>query len=479
MRPLKIPFRRQPRAMPAWINDTHSALNRTRVARVIEARSAEDVVKAVERARHYRAPLAIAGGRHAMGGQQFLTGGSLLDTGGLKRVRALDEERGLLQVECGITWPDVIRGYRNGPAGSSPWGIRQKPTGADRHTIAGAVATNIHGCCLTAAPFIADIESLEVVTADAQLVRCSRNERAELFRHVVGGYGLFGVVTAATLRLTPRKLIQREVEMLEVDGLMDRLQEKITDGATYGDFQFAIDPGTREFLRTGILTCYFPVDTDRVISPRQHRLTKAGWNRLLELAHRDKRRAFVEFAAYCASTSGQLYWSDTHQLNVYFEEYHGSLDERLGAHTRGCEMMTEICVPRLRLTPFMDDVRRDFLRHPVDLVTATVRLIEPDRESALSWAREAYACVRFNLHVEHDSQKILAAVQTFIRLIDLAIAHGGTYYLAHHRFARPDQLLTCHPSLRQFMATKQSLDPEGIFQNDWYQHLLLTCGKLA
>ena len=69
--------------MPAWTNDTHSSLNRTRVARVIEARSAEDVTKAVERARHYRAPLAIAGGRHAMGGQQFLSGGSLLDTCGV------------------------------------------------------------------------------------------------------------------------------------------------------------------------------------------------------------------------------------------------------------------------------------------------------------------------------------------------------------------------------------------------------------
>jgi len=497
MRPLKIPFRRQPRAQPAWTNDTHSALNRTRVARVIEARSPQDVIKAVERARHYRAPLAIAGGRHAMGGQQFLSGGSLLDTCGLNRVRALDEERGLLQVEGGITWPDVIRGYRNRQTEPGPdskagrWGIRQKPTGADRHTIGGAVATNIHGCCLTAAPFIADIESLEVVTAQAQLVRCSRDERAELFRHVVGGYGLFGIVTAATLRLTPRKLLQREVEMLEIDGLMDRLQQKIAGGASYGDFQLAIDPGTREFLRTGILTCYFPVSPvgdwlagrpvrpDRAISPRQHRLSKAGWNRLLELAHRDKRRAFVEYAAYCASTSGQLYWSDTHQLNVYLEGYHGSLDERLGAHTRGCEMMTEICVPRPRLAAFMDEVRRDFLRSPVDLITATVRLIEPDRESALSWAKESYACVRFNLHVDHDAPKILAAVQTFIRLIDSGIAHGGTYYLAHHRFARPDQLLTCHPALRKFMATKQSLDPEGIFQNDWYQHLLSTCGTLA
>jgi FAD/FMN-containing dehydrogenase len=102
-----------------------------------------------------------------MGGQQFLTDGSLLDMRRLSRVRAFDEEHGLLQVEAGITWPGVIRGYLSRPNGkASPWGIRQKQTGADRLTIGGAVAANIHGRCLTAPPFIGDIESLELVTAD-------------------------------------------------------------------------------------------------------------------------------------------------------------------------------------------------------------------------------------------------------------------------------------------------------------------------
>ena len=416
-----------------------------------------------------------------MGGQQFLTGGSLLDTRRLKRVRGLDEERGLLEVEAGTTWPDVIRGYLARPNGKdSLWGIRQKPTGADRHTIGGAASANIHGCCLTAAPFIADIESLEVVTGDAEIVQCSRMERSELFRHVVGGYGLFGVVTAVTLRLAPRQQLRREVEILEVDSLTDRLEEKISSGASYGDFQFAIDPDSAEFLRTGILTCYHAVKPEQAIPSRQHRLSRDDWRRLLELAHRDKRRAFQEFSAFCLSTSGQLYWSDTHQLNVYLEGYHDSLDERLGAHTRGGDMITEIAVPHAHLTAFMDDVRQDFRQYPVDLVGGTIRLIEPDRDSALSWAREPYICVRFNLHVDHHPQKVVEAEHAFVRLIDRAVAHGGTYYLGHHRFARPDQLMTCHPEVRRFMATKQRLDPDGIFQSDWYRHLVSqTSGKLS
>jgi hypothetical protein len=120
----------------------------------------------------------------------------------------------------------------------------------------------------------------------------------------------------------------------------------------------------------------------------------------------------------------------------------------------------------------MDEVRRDFLAHPVDLIYGTIRLIEPDRESALPWARDRYACVIFNLHVDHYPMAILNAKEAFVRLIDHAIAQDGSYYLTYHRFARPDQLIACHPSVRSFIAAKQHMDPTGVFQSNWYRHLL-------
>src|SRR5579862_5272912 len=366
----------------AWVNDTHSGLNRTSVSQILEPRVIDDVVRIVRRRRAEGRPLAIAGGRHAMGGQQFLGGGALLDMRRLNRVRSFDDEQGLLEVESGIQWPDLIRAYltRPGQVGST-WGIRQKQTGADRLTIGGAVSANIHGRGLTAPPFIADLESLELVTADGEVVTCSRRQRPDLFRHVVGGYGLFGVVTAATLRLTARQQVERVVELLEINGLIEKLSERIASGALYGDFQFAIDPLNPNFLRTGILSCYFPTGDVRPIPTRQRRLSQSDWNRLLDLAHRDKTRAFDEFSAFYLATSGQRYWSDTHQLNLYLESYHAALDQRLGGDTHGGEMITELYVPRGRLSAFMDDVRRDLLRHPADVIYGTIRLIEKDTES--------------------------------------------------------------------------------------------------
>ena len=463
-----------------WVNDTHSGLNRTAVSRVLEPRTVENVARVVRRSRSEGRPLAVAGGRHAMGGQQFLSGGTMLDMRRLKRVRGFDDERGLLEVEAGIQWPDVIRAYLTRPGGMySPWGIRQKQTGADRLTIGGAVAANIHGRGLTAPPFIGDLESLEIVTADGEVVICSREQRPELFRHVVGGYGLFGVVTAAKLRLTARQQVERVVELREIDGLIDRLRERIAAGALYGDFQFATDPANANFLRTGILSCYLPTGDVRPIPARQRRLSQSDWSRLIELAHRDKARAFDEFSDFYLATSGQRYWSDTHQLNLYLESYHAALDQRLGCSTQGGEMITELYVPRNRLSGFMDDVRRDLLRHPADVIYGTIRLIDPDAESALPWAREQYACVIFNLHVDHQAAAIADAASAFIRLIDHAIAHQGSYFLTYHRFARPDQVFACHPGLRRWLTTKHRIDPYQTFQSDWYQHLLRLTGKEA
>ena len=417
--------------------------------------------------------MSVAGGRHAMGGQQFLSRGALLDMRRLTGVRSFDDQRGLLEVEAGILWPDVIRAYLTRPEGmNSRWGIRQKQTGADRLTIGGAVGANIHGRGLTAPPFIGDLESLEIVTAAGDVVRCSRRQHPDIFCHAVGGYGLFGVVTAATLRLTARQQVERVVELHEIDGLIERLRERIAAGALYGDFQFATDPAGASFLRTGILSCYLPTGDVKPIPPRQRRLSQADWNRLIELAHRDKTRAFDEFSGFYLATSGQRYWSDTHQLNLYLESYHAALDERLGSVAKGGEMITELYVPRDRLSVFMDDVRRDLLRHPADVIYGTIRLIEPDTESALPWAREQFACVIFNLHVDHEAAAIAEASSAFVRLIDHAIAHRGSYFLTYHRYARPDQVMACHPQLRQWLAKKDQMDPDRLFQSDWYRQLL-------
>jgi FAD/FMN-containing dehydrogenase len=452
------------------VNDTHSALNRTPVFRVLEPRPADEAAAAVAQARARGQALAVCGARHAMGGQQFLTDGLLLDTRHLNHVRWFDRNEALIELGAGATWPDVIRGYLALQRGPAPaYGIRQKQTGADRLTLGGAVSANMHGRVLAAQPFVADIEELEVITAAGELTRCSRRQNPQLFRHVVGGYGLFGVVTAVTLRLVPRVKVERCVARLEIEELIDAFDERIAAGHLYGDFQFATSPHSADFLRTGVLSSYRPVAAERRIPDDQRRLSQRDWNELLRLAHTDKRAAFQQFIEFYLATNGQVYWSDTHQLNLYLEEYHGALDHRLGAAVRGSEMITELFVPRTRLVAFMNDVRRDFRMHAVDFIYGTIRLIEAEQDTALPWARQDWACVVFNLHIDHRAEDLARAAAHFRRLVDHALRQGGSFFLTYHRFASAAQLRAAHPGIHDFLAAKEAMDPAGVLQSDWYR----------
>jgi FAD/FMN-containing dehydrogenase len=112
----------------------------------------------------------------------------------------------------------------------------------------------------------------------------------------------------------------------------------------------------------------------------------------------------------------------------------------------------------------------DFRTHGVQPVYGTVRLIRRDAETFLAWAREDWACVIFNLHVRHEPRGLAHAADAFRRLIDLAAARGGSYYLTYHRHATRAQVEACYPQFAEFLRLKRVHDPAERFQSDWYRH---------
>ena len=462
----------RPRYEPAVVNDVHGQLNATRVRGVVDVRRMEDARRAIVLASPNES-ICIAGGRHSMGGQQFADGAILLDTRGFDRVLGLDLQRGTIEIEAGIQWPELVQRLGDLQQGRAvPWTIRQKQTGADRLSLGGALSSNVHGRGLTMRPIIADVESFTLFDARGVLRRCSRTQNRELFRLVVGGYGLFGFVATVTLRLAPRRRLRRIVDIVTSDQLAAAFEERIAVGCLYGDFQFAVDPSSPDFLHRGILSVYLPIEYGRRPRDGGLALTAEQWRQLLFLAHVDKSRAFELYAAHYLATSGQEYWSDQHQLSIYLDDYHAAVDARLAAHgygDPGTEVITELFVPMEHLEAFLGAAREDFRRHAVNVIYGTIRVIERDDESFLPWARRRSACVIFNVHTPHTREGLANSAGAFRRLIDIAIAVNGSYYLTYHRHARLDQVLTCHPTLPEMLRKKREYDPEERFQSEWYR----------
>jgi FAD/FMN-containing dehydrogenase len=453
------------------VNDIHSQLNSALVSEVQNPTSIDQCRDILHAARQAGKAISIAGGRHSMGGQQFADGSVLIDTRSLKRVVSFDRERGLLDVEAGIEWPELIQYLHTKQEGQDKqWAIVQKQTGADKFTLGGSLASNVHGRVLQNKPIIQDVESFTLLDADGELRECNRQSNPELFRLAIGGYGLFGLITSVKLRLRRRVKVRRVVEIHDLKDIPDGFEQRIREGYLYGDFQFAIDSARPSFLHRGVFSCYQPVPDSTPITEHPTRFSPEDWAKLTYYVHVYKRRAFEIYGSRYSQTSGQVYWSDSQLFGSYLDNYHEDVDRRMHVRVPATEMITEIDVPRQALVDFMDEAAQTLRREHANVIYGVVRLIERDDESFMPWAKDHYACVVFNLHVTHDAVGIENAARSFRSLIDLAIKHNGSYYLTYHRFAERRQVEACYPQFEQFLKLKTEYDPAGLFQSNWYRH---------
>ena len=448
------------------VNDAQSQLNPTRVQRIDRPKTLEDIQRTLRDARRQGKAVSLSGGRHSMGGQQFGQETILLDMRQFNRVIKFDSIKGHIEVQGGIQWPELIEYlHREQQGRRTAWAIRQKQTGVDSVTVAGSLASNIHGRGLQFPPIIGDVESFVLVDALGKVHTCSRRENAELFALAIGGYGLFGIIAQVTLRLVPRTKLERVVEVIAVRDLLPKVATRLQQGFVYGDCQYCTDLESDAESHAGVFSCNRPVDLITPMPQQPKQLTTEDWANFYLLARTNKKKAFEKYSQYYLSTSGQVYWSDTHQMASAFKGYREVVDK-----TRGTEMITEVYVTEDAFLPFLAQVRQDFVEHNVDMTYGTIRFIEQDTESFLAWAQQRFVCIVCNLHVVHTKAGKKKAATDFRRIIDRAIQFGGRYFLTYHRWATRQQVETCYPQFVEFLRLKKKYDPQERFQSDWYRH---------
>ena len=452
------------------VNDVQTGLNPTWVTRIIRPATVAELRSLVRDCARHGRMISVSASRHATGGQQFAADSVLLDMRAINRVIGLDDKTGVLHVDAGIEWPELIQGYSALQKENVSWGIRQKQGGADRMSIGGALSANAHGHGLGSPPMIGDVEWIEIVTADGSLKKCSRRENAELFSLAVGGYGLFGIITAVGLRLVPRRKVRRHVEARTTAELIALIEGRTAAGAPYGYFQYSIDETSADFLRTGILTTYENVSPEMPLGTESTDIDAKLLTALIEIAHRDRGSAYRRYAKLELSKDGNVEWSDLHQLSTYPAGYHPEIEKRLGADYVGADLILEVYVPRTELIPLLEDARRILLTSGMPLIYGTVRFIEQDKDSYLAWAKKRYACVIFSPHSSGETQALRKTGEVCRQLIRAANRRGGSFYLTYNRFATRDELASAYPQFQDFLGLKKQYDPRETFQSDWYRY---------
>lgn len=123
-------------------------------------------------------------------------GGILLHARPMNRFIAFDAQTGVLECEAGVLFSEILDLVV--PQG---WFLPVTP-GTKFVTVGGAIANDVHGKNHhKAGTFGRHVLALELLRSDGSRRQCSVNDHPEWFAATVGGLGLTGLVTRATIQL--------------------------------------------------------------------------------------------------------------------------------------------------------------------------------------------------------------------------------------------------------------------------------------
>jgi len=155
-----------------------------------------DVIAAVTFAREHNLLVSVRGGGHNIAGKAVCSGGLMIDLSRMRRVQ-VDPGNRTARVEGGATLGDLDRQTQAFGLATTAGVVTH--TGVVGLTLGGGVGRLARKYGLACDNLL----SVELVTADGQVLRASAAENADLFWGVRGGGGNFGIVASCEFRLHP------------------------------------------------------------------------------------------------------------------------------------------------------------------------------------------------------------------------------------------------------------------------------------
>jgi decaprenylphospho-beta-D-ribofuranose 2-oxidase len=437
----------------------------------------EELAETLQRASVEGLSVAFRGAGRSYGDAALNAEGLVIDMSALRHMLRWEPESGVMETQPGLTIEDVWR--RTIADGFWPAVV----PGTMRPTLGGCVSMNVHGKNnFKAGPFGDHVLEIDLLTPRGELMRCSRDQNADVFHAAIGGLGLLGVITRVKLRLThvdSGLLRVQPITTRHLDETFDAFEARLpTSDYLVGWIDcFA----TGQSLGRGVLHAanYLKAGEDpdpestlkpenQALPSRLMGLPRSSLWRIMRLMTNDPGISFVNALKYQSSwwEHGKSYLQ-SHVAFAFLLDYVPGW--RL-AYGRGGFIQYQMFVPHESARACLREVLERCQKAGIRSYLGVLKRHRPDN-FLLSHALDGWSLALDFRVTEANRQRLWALTD---ELTERVLDAGGTFYFAKDAVLTADQVRRAYGErrVRQFVDIKSRLDPQGLLANDLWRRAI-------
>jgi len=443
-----------------YTNDA-SQLNLTKVDTIIKGPNDKKEIQnqlknILKYAKENNLKISIAGARHSMGGHTIYPNGIVLNMLPYKQME-LDTTNNILTIGSGALWEDALKYLEK--YGKSI-AIMQA---FSSFSIGGSISVNGHGWQKNLPPIAASVISFTLLTQNGEIKNCSRQENQELFKLVIGGYGLFGVILDVKLKVVENIALQYKYIRLSPENYLSYYKKYISDNPNVNLVFGRLRISDKHFFEEATLN-YFEKVAATIPVLQNEKSTEA--------------QRLVFRGSVNSEYGKRLRWDLETGMNKVSKNEIYSRNELLNDHISlienkdnlSTDLLQEYFIPERNFNQYIQDLKPILKNSKIDLLNVTIRGVQKDNDSYLSYTKENVFgfVLLFNQKKTDEQEKEMKILTN--QLLDVALKNEGTFYLPYRLHIDREKMRKSYLNADKFFELKLKYDPEEIFNNKFYEH---------
>ena len=338
-------------------------------------------------------------------------------------------------------------------------GLAQENLGdIDVQSIAGAISTGTHGTGINFGSLATQIEGMTLVSAAGELLECSPEQHPDIFKAAQVSLGALGVIASVRLRVVPAKVLHYQGLRKKLSDCLDHLEQYRQENTHFEFFWFPY---------TGWVQAKFINPSSE--APGKHTL----WGTLNKIVLENwvygslcaVSRAIPGFAKSVCKISGNSI-ANVDEINyshrlfstprmVRFQEMEYNIPAE---HTRAVIGEIQQCIEQHQFA----------VNFPLEC-----RFVHSDD----IWLSPAYQ--RESAYVAVHMYRGMPYHSYFSHIEEIFKRHQGRPHWGKMHTRTAQELAALYPHWHDFRRVRASLDPNGVFLNDYLRALFDADGPVA